>query len=127
LRTEDNLLELLAAEESPAWVIADEKADRITHVQIVNFAGTQMIEGVFDRHGSRRRDDGRLIVQFLDGRIVNCSVQFDARNPSVDWRDKLGDAKALADKALLLKPVRPPRRANPSAQPATVSIARSRG
>jgi XisH protein len=53
----------------------------ITHIQVVNFAGTQMIEGVFDRSTSYRRDDGRLVVKFLDGRIINRSVQFDGQNP----------------------------------------------
>lgn len=81
VRTGDDLRELLAGEESPAWVIADDNEPHLTHVQIVNFEGTQMIEGVFDRNGSRRREDGRLIVRFLDGRIVNCRVEFDGRNP----------------------------------------------
>ena len=53
----------------------------VTHIQIVNFEGTQMIEGVFDRNGSARRSDDRLILRFLDGRIVNCNVHFDAQNP----------------------------------------------
>ena len=81
VRTNDNLLELLAAGESPAWVVATEHEPRITHVQVVNFAGTQMIEGVYDRAGSQRREDGSLFVRFLDGRIVNCNVTFDGRNP----------------------------------------------
>ncbi len=53
----------------------------ITHVQVVNFDGTQMIEGVFARNASNRRDDGRLVVKFLNGQIVNCNVQFDGQNP----------------------------------------------
>lgn len=81
VRTDDDLRELLTAQESPAWVVAEDKESHITHVQIVNFAGTQMIEGVFDRNGSQRRDDGRLVVRFLDGRIVNCRMEFDGRNP----------------------------------------------
>jgi hypothetical protein len=40
-----------------------------------------MIEGVFDRQASSCRDDGRLVLRFLDGRIVNCRVQFDGQNP----------------------------------------------
>lgn len=81
VRTKDDLCELLAAQESPAWVVAEDKESRITHVQIVNFAGTQMIEGVFDLNGSQRRDDGRLVVRFRDGRIVNCRIEFDGPNP----------------------------------------------
>jgi hypothetical protein len=82
VRTNDNLLELLAAGESPAWVIAPDREPRLTHVQVVNFAGTQMIEGVYDRTGSRRRQDGgRLIIRFLDGRIVNCNIAFASQNP----------------------------------------------
>ena len=81
LRTRHDLREILAAEESPAWRIADEKNEQITHVQIVAFDGKQMIEGVFDRTGSYRREDGDLVVKFLDGRIVNCHTEFDGRNP----------------------------------------------
>jgi hypothetical protein len=81
VRTHDDLRDLLAAAESPAWVISDDGEQQITHVQVVNFEGTQMIEGVFDRNASTRRDDGRLVLRFLDGRIVNCRVQFDGQNP----------------------------------------------
>ncbi|PLZ93638.1 hypothetical protein CEN44_02700 [Fischerella muscicola CCMEE 5323] len=34
-----------------------------------------------NRNISYRRDDGRLVVKFLDAHIVNCSVQFDGQNP----------------------------------------------
>jgi hypothetical protein len=81
VRTRDNLLELLAAGESPAWVVAEEREPRLTHVQLVNFDGTQMIEGVYDRTGSQPRDDGRLVIRFLDGRIINCKVDFNGQNP----------------------------------------------
>ena len=75
------MLELLARGESAAWIVAEDKVHRITHIQVVNFEGTQMIEGVFDPNASFRREDGRLVVKFHDGHIVNCHVQFDARNP----------------------------------------------
>ena len=81
VRTEDNLLGLLAKSESSAWVVAEDKVQKITHVQVVNFSGTQMIEGVFDRSASFRREDGRLVVKFLDGRVINCAVQFVGQNP----------------------------------------------
>jgi len=81
VRTHDDLRDLLASGESPAWVISEERQGQVTHIQVVNFDGTQMIEGVFDRNGSGRRDDKRLILRFLDGRIVNCNVQFDGQNP----------------------------------------------
>ena len=81
VRTGDDLLNLLARGESPARVIADDRIQEITHVQVVNFEGTQLIEGVFDRNASSRTDDGRLVLRFLDGRIINCRVQFDGRNP----------------------------------------------
>ncbi|MBW4581405.1 MAG: hypothetical protein KME42_17690 [Tildeniella nuda ZEHNDER 1965/U140] len=80
VRTNDNLLDLLAKSESPVWVISDDKVQQITPIQVVNFAGIQMIEGVFDRNSSYRKD-GRLIVKFLDGHIINCSIQFDGQNP----------------------------------------------
>ena len=81
VRTRNNLLELLAKEESQAWVIAEDKVQQITHVQIVNFEGTQMIEGIFDRSASWRRDDNRLVLKFSQGRIVNFQVKFDGQNP----------------------------------------------
>jgi hypothetical protein len=81
VRTEDNLLDLLAKSESAAWVIAEDKVQHITHVQVVNFSGTQMIEGMFDRSSSYRTEDNRLVVKFLDGQIINCAVQFVGQNP----------------------------------------------
>jgi hypothetical protein len=82
VRTHNNLLELLAAGESPAWRVGADSESKITHVQVVNFEGTQMIEGVYDRAGSYRREsDNALIIRFLDGRIVNCKVRFDSQNP----------------------------------------------
>jgi hypothetical protein len=83
VRTNDNLLDLLAQAESPAWVVADDKSRKITHIQVVNFTGTQMIEGVFDRNSSYRQEDNerRLVIKFLDGHIVNCSIKFDGQNP----------------------------------------------
>ncbi|HZL38282.1 MAG TPA: hypothetical protein VFC78_23415 [Tepidisphaeraceae bacterium] len=80
VRTRESLLELLAAGASPAWVVAEHQANLLTHVHIVNFDGTQRIEGVFDRNASERREDGDLVIRFLDGRIVNCKVEF-SRNP----------------------------------------------
>ena len=81
VRTGDDLRDLLTRGESPAWVIADDRIQGITHVQVVNFEGAQMIEGVFDRNASSRTDDGRLVLRFPDARIINCHVQFDGRNP----------------------------------------------
>ena len=46
VRTKDNLLDLLAASESGDWVVAKDQTQKITHVQVVNWAGTQMIEGI---------------------------------------------------------------------------------
>jgi hypothetical protein len=79
VRTRDNLLELLAKNESGAWVVGKDKFQRITHVQVVNFEGTQMIEGIFDRNASHYiivKDKDRLIIKFLDGHIINCNIQF---------------------------------------------------
>lgn len=81
VRTKDNLLDLLAKSESGDWIIANYRVHEITHIQVVNFAGTQMIESVFDRNTSYRTDSGRLVVKFLDAHIINCSVQFDGQNP----------------------------------------------
>ncbi len=84
VRTRDNLLELLSKNESGAWVVGKDKVQQITHVQVVNFEGTQMIEGVFDRSASHYvdvNDKDRLVIKFLDGRIVNCNVEFNGENP----------------------------------------------
>lgn len=80
VRTRDNLSELLNRGESPAWKVAKGNEKKITNVQVVNWDGTQMIEGVFDP-GSPRRDDGKLILRFFDAHIVNCNVTFEGRNP----------------------------------------------
>jgi hypothetical protein len=40
-----------------------------------------MIQGVYDRTGSEHRGDGRLVIRFLDGRIMNCKVDFSGQNP----------------------------------------------
>jgi hypothetical protein len=84
VRTRDNLLELLTQNQSTAWKVGKERIHHITHVQVVNFEGTQMIEGVFDRNAScylDSPDNDRLVVKFLDGRIVNCKVEFNSENP----------------------------------------------
>lgn len=78
VRTKDNLLELLAKNETGDWLVGKEKIHLITHVQVLNWEGTQMIEGVFDRNASYYKDD-RLMVKFLDGRIVNCKVEVGGR------------------------------------------------
>lgn len=80
VRTHNNLLDLLALGESPAWKIDRKKEPKLAAVHIVNWIGTQRIEGTYDRATSERRKDGRLIVRFTDGRIVNCKVRF-SRNP----------------------------------------------
>jgi hypothetical protein len=84
VRTHNNLLEVLAAGESAAWRVGVDREPLITHVRVVNFDGTQMIEGVYDRAASHRREsDNDLTIGFLDGRIVNCKpkIDFDAQNP----------------------------------------------
>ncbi|MBS9395235.1 MAG: hypothetical protein HEQ29_19635 [Dolichospermum sp. LBC05a] len=81
VRTKDNLLDLLAASESGDWVVAKDQTQKITHVQVVNWSGTQMIEGIFDRDNSYRTENDRLVIKFLDGHIINCSVQFKGQNP----------------------------------------------
>jgi hypothetical protein len=82
VRTRHNLLEVLANEESPAWVSAPKRQSRIAQVQVVNLDGTQMVKGEFDPE-SPRRANGRLILRFRKACIVNCRVDFDGqeRNP----------------------------------------------
>lgn len=80
LRTRRDLRKVLGDGESPAWRVGRKAAQRVTRVRIVNFDGTQMIEGEFDR-GSERQPDGRLIVRFLNGRLADCHVAFDSQNP----------------------------------------------
>lgn len=84
VRTRDNLLELLAQNQTGYWIVARNRISQITHVQVVNWDGTQMIEAVFDRNVSHYEDppnEKRLLVKFLDGRIVNCNIQFNAQQP----------------------------------------------
>lgn len=87
IRTHDNLLELLAKNESGAWIIGKDRVEQITHIQVVSFDGTQMIEGIFDRNASHYiviEKKNRLVIKFLDGKIVNCNVKFD--NPRTPVR-----------------------------------------
>jgi hypothetical protein len=83
VRTKDNLLELLAQSQTGDWKVGRDKIQEITHIQVVNWDGTQMIEGVFDRNASYYVDESniRFIVKFLDGKIVNCNVEFKSQNP----------------------------------------------
>ena len=78
VRTRGNLLELLAKNETGDWKVGKERIHHITHIQVVHFDGMQMIEGVFDRNASyylAPPKNDRLLVKFLDGRIVNCKVK----------------------------------------------------
>ncbi|GAB4361422.1 MAG: hypothetical protein Fur0042_30950 [Cyanophyceae cyanobacterium] len=81
VRTSDNLLDLLKAQRSAGWIVAQGKEQDITDVEIVNFDGTQKIEATFDAANSFRLEDGRLVLAFTDGCIRNCSVSFEGRNP----------------------------------------------
>ncbi len=84
VRTRDNLLELLAKNKTGDWIVGKERIHHITHVHVVNWEGTQRIEGIFDRNESYYLDptnDNRFLVKFLDGRIINCKVEFHGQNP----------------------------------------------
>ena len=84
VRTRDDLLELLAQNQTGYWIVSRSRIEQITHVEVVNFEGTQMIEAVFDRKASCYLDppnDNRLLVKFLGGRIVNCNIKFKGENP----------------------------------------------
>jgi hypothetical protein len=81
VRTSDNLLELLKTQKSGCWTVAQSKEKEISHVEIVNFDGSQRIEAIFNEKDSQRLEDGRLIIAFTDACIRNCNVVFDSRNP----------------------------------------------
>jgi hypothetical protein len=81
LRTRNELGAILRHGESPAWTISRKKQPRLATIRIVNFAGTEMIEGRFDPERSHRRPDGRLVVAFTRAHIRECVVSFDTRNP----------------------------------------------
>jgi hypothetical protein len=81
VRTADNLLDLLKANKSGNWVVAQGKEQEITDVEIVSFDRTQKIEGTFDISNSFRLDDGRLAIGFTNACIRNCSISFDGQNP----------------------------------------------
>jgi len=77
VRTRDNLLDLLAQGQSPAWIIGKERDREITHVHVVNWDGTQRLEGIYDPASYRVQDDPRrLVLKFVDAHIVNCAVDF---------------------------------------------------
>ena len=81
VRTDDDLLQVLAQQASTSWVVAKGMETEIAQVEIVNFAGTQMIEGDFDP-ASERESNGRLVARFTNGRIVNCQIDFGkSQNP----------------------------------------------
>lgn len=63
------------------WVVAHDKERSIERVQVVNFAGTQMIEGLYNRDLDHHHDGGRLVIKFHDARIINCHIAFDSQNP----------------------------------------------
>jgi len=81
VRTADNLLELLKANKSGNWTVAQGKEQKLTDVEIVSFDGTQKIEGTFDAANSFRLDGGRLVIAFTDACVRNCSISFDGQNP----------------------------------------------
>jgi hypothetical protein len=74
VRTHDNLLDVLAAVESHRWRVDVDSEKKLAHVEIVNF-------DVYDHTGSYRHDDNDLVLCFLEGRIVNFSVEFSGQNP----------------------------------------------
>ena len=81
VRTDDDLLSVLAEQASRSWVVGKGMENKISKVEIVNFDGTQRVEGDFDR-SSERESNGRLVVRFTNGRVVNCQVDFErAQNP----------------------------------------------
>ncbi len=79
LRTRGMLQRILAVQEAPARVVSQDDELQITHVRIVSAAGTQMIEAVYDRRGSYRRADGKLVMRFCDGRILDCQADLASR------------------------------------------------
>lgn len=101
VRTADNLLDLLKANKSGNWVVAQGKEQEITDVEIVSFDGTQKIEGTFDVANSFRLEDGRLVIAFTNAYIQNCSISFDGRNPvryfwAILVRDRLRKRSGLS-------------------------------
>ena len=81
VRTADDLLDLLKSNRSGNWVVAQGKEQEIIRIEIVNFDGTQKIDGIFDSEKSFRLDDDRLVIAFTDACVRNCNVSFDSRNP----------------------------------------------
>lgn len=81
VRTADDLLDLLKSNRSGNWVVARGKEQEIIRIEIVNFDGTQKIDGIFDSEKSFRLDDDRLVIAFTDACVRNCNVSFDSRNP----------------------------------------------
>jgi hypothetical protein len=72
---------VLKAGKSGYWIVAQGKEQEITDVKIVNFDGTQKLEGAIDTENCFRLDDSRLLIAFTDGCIRNCNISFDTQNP----------------------------------------------
>jgi uncharacterized protein YjbI with pentapeptide repeats len=81
LRTNDNLLELLAAGKSGEWKVGKNKENEISKVQIFNWDRTLMLEASLDiSNTSRRTEDNRLIVGLgADAKISKC-------HPPLEWK-----------------------------------------
>jgi TIR domain len=85
VRTAESLLNLLRVNRSGNWVVSRGKEQKITHVEIVSFDGTQKIEATFDTENSFRLDDNRLIIAFKNARILNCNISFNKRRNPVRY------------------------------------------
>ncbi len=84
LRTNDSLLELLAAGKSGKWKVGKNQENAISQVQIFNFEGTLMLEASLDISNTSRTEHNRLIVGLgADAKIIKCDPPFEwkGQNP----------------------------------------------
>jgi len=81
LRTADDLRDLLKEGVSRSWVISEDRLSDIRSVEIYSFDGKQVLKGGFNKINSHRDSDGRLVIAFDNGMIVNSNMNWDSRNP----------------------------------------------
>lgn len=86
IRTNDNLVELLNAQETGNWNINRSRLRKnVKYIEIFNFEGTEKITGVVNHEKTRYVDETnkRSIISFTKGRKEQC-------NPKIDWYKEVG-------------------------------------
>ena len=81
LRTRDKLEDLLKKGKSESWIVAEGRENEFKKVEIYQFDGKRVIIADFDKSKSTRTEGGRLIVAFINGKLVDCNYKWNGQNP----------------------------------------------